>query len=535
MKSTRTALLLSFCSIVLCVVMLVGTTFAWFTDTASAAVSMVQSGTLDIVLEYATDWDSSGNPTVWADTANLQGSLQFRKAAEAGGEPVLWEPGCTYSLPELRIRNSGSLALKYKVKITGIDGDDAFSRSINWNIRNSADGNNPTSLDEKEYHLTAKTSETAPAHILTISGTMLDNAGKDCQGKKLNGIRIAIVATQDTVEYDSNGNTYDEQAVYPVHSAASMKEALDEINSSDTVHSGILALNQDFEYANEELSVASGKNITIDLAGNDLTVRNANTDGLTINGGTLTLSNSGTTGTYTFDCTASGSDSIYLTNTEAETAATLNIDGNVEIKVAANANSAIHAYAPAGKAEVNINNGTVTISGTEQTSAIVVDQNATLNMKGGLLNIQSDFDSYSDGNDVVGILVWGQIGLQENIAVNVSGGTIRVGGRNAFAQAIQIGMKNGYSQNCAVNVTGGTFDIAPTENGKGYAFTTYKNVYGKFTMSAGAVTGRATALALAYIGKTDLTVTGGTFCVDPTDYLGAGHSAVCANGIWTVN
>lgn len=89
MKSTRTALLLSFCSIVLCVVMLVGTTFAWFTDTASAAVSMVQSGTLDIVLEYATDWDSSGNPTGWADTANLQGSLQFRKAAEAGGEPVL--------------------------------------------------------------------------------------------------------------------------------------------------------------------------------------------------------------------------------------------------------------------------------------------------------------------------------------------------------------------------------------------------------------------------------------------------------------
>ncbi len=388
MKSTRTALLLSFCSIVLCVVMLVGTTFAWFTDTASAAVSMVQSGTLDIVLEYATDWDSSGNPTVWADTANLQGSLQFRKAAEAGSEPVRWEPGCTYSLPELRIRNNGSLALKYKVKITGIDGDDAFSKSINWNIRNSADGNNPTSLDEKEYHLTAKTSETAPAHILTISGTMLDNAGKDCQGKKLNGIRIAIVATQDTVEYDSNGQIYDQTAEYPefpdeknvvkVSSLAELKAAL---KTAAEDGSTVLKLTNNIS---GQITVSAGKVVTIDLNGYEITSKEYKT---IIVDGDLTVKDTSTAknGKITNTFTNKPPYTVYLNSAKATF--TL-LSGTIQSGTGKDEISTSAINNASGKAcTINIIGGTVTVpDGHTKSCAAKAGKGAVVNISGGLLH-----------------------------------------------------------------------------------------------------------------------------------------------------
>lgn len=386
MKSTRTALLLSFCSIVLCVVMLVGTTFAWFTDTASAAVSMVQSGTLDIVLEYATDWDSSGNPTVWADTANLQGSLQFRKAAEAGSEPVRWEPGCTYSLPELRIRNNGSLALKYKVKITGIDGDDAFSKSINWNIRNSADGNNPTSLDEKEYHLTAKTTDTAPAHILTISGTMLDNAGKDCQGKKLNGIRIAIVATQDTVEYDSNGQIYDQTAEYPefpgeenvvkIGTLEELKAALK--NPEDGV---VLKLTNNITNS-RYFTINKDTAVTIDLNGYEISSSKLYT--FMVNGAltikdTSAAKNGKITNTY-----SNAANTIYL---NSEGASFTLLSGMIECGTDDVISNSAIGGASKNACTVNIFGGTVTVPDGHTSSCAVKARNSTVvNVFGGQLH-----------------------------------------------------------------------------------------------------------------------------------------------------
>ena len=114
-KSTRSALLTSITSLVLCFAMLLGTTFAWFTDTASTAVNKIQAGTLDVALEMKNDA---------GEWVNAEGeTLSFKKAPGADAdEEILWEPGCTYELPQLRIVNHGSLALKYKVVITGIKG-----------------------------------------------------------------------------------------------------------------------------------------------------------------------------------------------------------------------------------------------------------------------------------------------------------------------------------------------------------------------------------------------------------------------------
>ncbi|MGN1095502.1 MAG: TasA family protein, partial [Eubacteriales bacterium] len=114
-KTTKRALLSSVLAMLLCVTMLIGTTFAWFTDTASTAVNKIQAGNLDVALEMK---DSDGN---WVDAEGE--TLAWQKAAGAESEAVLWEPGCTYQLPELRVVNKGNLALKYRIVINGIVGN----------------------------------------------------------------------------------------------------------------------------------------------------------------------------------------------------------------------------------------------------------------------------------------------------------------------------------------------------------------------------------------------------------------------------
>ena len=202
-KSTKRALLGSVMAMVLCLAMLVGATFAWFTDTASTGVNKIQAGNLDVQLQYATAWDENGNVTTWADAQGKQ--LEFKKAAGAENEAVLWEPGCTYALPELRVVNKGNLALKYKVAITGINGSAKLNDVIDWTI-NDADIN----LTEMQL----KAGEEGAA--FTIKGHMQETAGNDDMNESIDGIAITVVATQNTVESDSFNNTYDANATYPV-------------------------------------------------------------------------------------------------------------------------------------------------------------------------------------------------------------------------------------------------------------------------------------------------------------------------------
>lgn len=189
-KTTKRALLSSVIAVLICVAMLIGTTFAWFTDSASTAVNKIQAGTLDIQL-----LDASGN--------SLEGqTLSWQKAAGApDGEQVLWEPGCTYKLQPITIKNAGDLALKYKVIISGIKGSAKLNEVIDWTI-SGADINT-------EYSLTAGASNT-----LTIEGHMQDTAGNEYQGLSIDGIGITVVATQLASEYDSINNTYDTNATY---------------------------------------------------------------------------------------------------------------------------------------------------------------------------------------------------------------------------------------------------------------------------------------------------------------------------------
>ena len=215
-KTTKRALLSSVMAMLLCITMLIGTTFAWFTDTASTAVNKIQSGKLDVALEMSTDgtnWESAEGKT-----------LTFKTADNRSADQILWEPGCTYELPKLRVVNNGNLALKYKIQITGIQGDAKLNEVIDWTINDAA-------INLTEEHLSA--GQTGAA--FTIKGHMQETAGNDYRNLTIDGIGITVVATQDTVEHDSNNNTYDENATYPVTNSADLVAAIADATAGSVV------------------------------------------------------------------------------------------------------------------------------------------------------------------------------------------------------------------------------------------------------------------------------------------------------------
>ena len=196
-KATKRTLLLSVLAMLLCMVMLVGTTFAWFTDSASTAVNKIQAGTLDIAL-----LDTAGD--------SLEGkTLDFVKAASA--EQILWEPGCRYLTEGFRIANKGNLALKWKAQVnTGTtaanEGNFDLLDVIDFYlVKGTGESQTETPLNE----FTGNLKKTETSDVYYIKGVMQTTAGNDYQGLMLDGIAVTLLATQDTVENDSFGNDYD--------------------------------------------------------------------------------------------------------------------------------------------------------------------------------------------------------------------------------------------------------------------------------------------------------------------------------------
>ena len=219
--SSKQALLLSVISMVICVSMLIGSTFAWFTDSATANVNTIQAGNLDVEL-------------VGKDGKTLTEALKWVKSAEAPeGEKVLWEPGCKYNLEPFAIKNSGNLALKYKVVISGLTGDATLLEAIDFTV--SVDGD---ALVAKDGESTATTAASLnnfegtleagkTTGLITITGKMKETAGNKYKGLSLENISITVYASQLNSESDSTGKDYDKDATYyPVIDEAGLKDAL---------------------------------------------------------------------------------------------------------------------------------------------------------------------------------------------------------------------------------------------------------------------------------------------------------------------
>ena len=290
-KTTKRSLVAAGLVLLLCIAMLVGTTFAWFTDSASTAVNKIQAGTLDVQL-----LDERGN--------SLEGqTLVWQKAEGHENDEVLWEPGCTYKLQPFMIKNNGTLALKYKVVISGIDGDAELNEAIEWSYKLA---NGSDFAITEEGHLLAGEN----TGLITISGHMKESAGNEYQGLSIDGIGITVVATQDTVEYDSINNTYDENAVYPATSNAELENAITSAAPGSTVAltSGTFNLP----------ASGVGEGVTISGSGAEKTTVVTTENGYTVSNDNVTIKNVTVDGTAASSVSYSGAVNLKGDNASIE-------------------------------------------------------------------------------------------------------------------------------------------------------------------------------------------------------------------------
>ena len=224
-KSTKRALISSALAILMCAAMLIGTTFAWFTDTASTAVNKIQAGNLDVKLMYSTDM------VTWKEATST---------TQLFNDDALWEPGHT-ELVYLKVVNAGNLALKYEMTTNSYDkergknanGDlfyiDKYLKigvAETQNVFESrsaaidAIAANEKSM-EKEIQITDgwtvlnPNAESAPFAVVIYMPTTVGNEANNVQSWRhpsLKGFGLVVNATQATVESDSFGKDYDAKA-----------------------------------------------------------------------------------------------------------------------------------------------------------------------------------------------------------------------------------------------------------------------------------------------------------------------------------
>ena len=278
-RATKRALLTSVMALVMCVVMLVGTTFAWFTDTASTGVNKIQAGNLKVDIV-----DKEGN--------NHLDTLNFTKAAGApDGEQLLWEPGCRYVTEGFRIANKGNLALKWKAVVNkGTTAENPGNFDLLdvidfYLVTKAADG---TETETPLNEFTGTLQKTAISDVYYIKGVMDKNAGNDYQGLTLDGITITVYATQLTAEFDSFDNQYDKDAKYTEVIAEGKT-----FTSKATLSTGITATNPN---AIAVKAIGADADVTIldgtfdgGSGGNNICVAAANGAKVTIKDGTFTV------------------------------------------------------------------------------------------------------------------------------------------------------------------------------------------------------------------------------------------------------
>jgi len=221
-KNTRRAFLASLMALLLCISSLMGTTYAWFTDSVTSANNVITSGNLDIEFEYWKDGK-------WVDVKDASDVLTN----------TLWEPGVT-EVAYLRVANAGSLSLKYKLGInivSEIAGKNAEGKKfllsdyiqfgVVEGITVDATTKAPTIYSDREAAVAAVTSPekisagyTKASHmasgdelylalVVFMPTTVTNDANHDGVNVPKINLGLNVVATQYTAEEDSFDEFYD--------------------------------------------------------------------------------------------------------------------------------------------------------------------------------------------------------------------------------------------------------------------------------------------------------------------------------------
>ncbi len=243
--STKKALLMSVLSLLVCFTMLIGTTFAWFTDSVTSANNKIIAGNLKIDLEMYEEVDGTWS---W-------------KSIKTNSDPIfnysLWEPGYV-SAKLLKIENEGSLALKWKATFSANEKLGILADVIDVYVKEAVTEEEFKALERADIAgwknagtvrefvegietsttgtLTAKGTDGA-AETLCLALKMREEAGNTYQNESLAPFDITILATQLTSEKDSFDELYDANATYPGE-AKSVNELLEALNNNMNVTLG---------------------------------------------------------------------------------------------------------------------------------------------------------------------------------------------------------------------------------------------------------------------------------------------------------
>lgn len=323
MKKTNTkkALYSSVLSLIVCITMLIGTTFAWFTDNVTSGVNTIQSGNLDISLQYLKD----GN---WVDVT--QSTKLFNDDAR-------WEPGHT-EVAYLKIKNAGSLALKYELSVkvanevvgkTEAGADIRLSNFLKMGVvegvstayatRSAARDDVKDAANIASYSKIGSMSANAPEQYIALVIYMPEEVTNEANhdGTHIPSIELGVnlFATQLPEEYDSFDNKYDD-AAWVVANADAVVENEAELDAA-LANGGLVALGSDIDgnvtldnvaegtilnfagnTVNGTVTVAEGQEVTINgqggiaATGSNPAIKVGKETDVTLAGGTITAENS---------------------------------------------------------------------------------------------------------------------------------------------------------------------------------------------------------------------------------------------------
>ena len=469
LKSKKSALLLSFTSLLLCFAMLAGSTFAWFTDTATTGVNKIQAGNLDVKLEYKKSKTDS--------------FVEANENTKVFDETAQWEPGHVEYVV-LKVSNAGNLALKYKLGInianevgsTNVYNNDfKLSDHINFAVIDGdqsakdrddlvadATDSKPikagyTSEDTPLYPkvtpaVASQPSEKIVTLVVWMPGTVGNEANHKAEAPAPSvELGINVVATQLNHENDSFGPDYDKDAPSVTANAANAAEISAAIQQGETAGVPVkITLTGDVSGAD-----LNGGDVTVNVADKKLTLQPA-----TISRGQVTII---------------GNEGVKLGNTK-----------NVTVT-------------DEGKLTMGIGIGNA--NGYEDISFKVTN--------GGTLNITGGTNEHSGGN--------GQLitATDEGSTVNISEGNFKSSGSPFKLVEAQNG--------AVVNVTGGTFSCSGAGSVVFYAANG-----GTIIISDCMVWVNGNIFQTDNGGQ--IVVTGGTFSKDPSDYVDLNNYNVTRTG-----
>jgi len=497
-KSTKRALLLSALSLLMCVSMLIGSTFAWFTDSVTSSGNIIKSGTLDVTMEWA-----DGTKAVPADDSTDW------KDASAGAifKSELWEPGYI-EVRHIKIANEGTLALKYQLNIIAngevselADVIDVYYVDPAVQVANRTDLTDANKLGTLTEVL-ANISTTASGNLLagkkdtiTLALKMQETAGNEYQNLAIGSdFSIQLLATQLTSEFDSFDDQYDKGAWHPDFTVTSAEELTTALANGGNVQvNGMIN-------ADGTITVPWNTNRQTEFVIDAETVN-------ALKGGTYVLDDEANWG---FTVTVDAGETLALSNMDitADSAWVMNMlnqGGTLtlsNIDLVATDGAGVYAYGA---------NGTTTLNNLNVNHVNLSDPSAPW---------AATAVATSNGHNLI-INGGTYVGSTYGVFVYNSGGKVTINGGTFKAPNVLAadGSYTDQSIRGELYVNGGNFDgkINMT-NGYAYCEITGGN-FTNFSVST----------------YSPVVITGGTFDADPSAYVANGYQAVDnGDGTWTV-